>query len=97
MRIWHKALILGVVTEVATLAWLIFDRAQSRVSMTLALLHTPAMFLIRHGTPWLPAILIEAALWMLFWFLLLRLFATPSDESTSVTFSGIHSERKNHE
>ena len=55
--------------------------------MTLALLHTPAMFLIRHGTPWLPAILIEATLWMLFWFLLLRLFAAPRDELTKVSFA----------
>lgn len=94
MKVWHKALILAVVTESVTIAWFIVARRRGAVSTILDLLHTPAMFLIRHGTPWLLAILIEAALWMLFWFLVLRLFATPTDELASVTFSGIQSERK---
>lgn len=97
MKTAHKALILGVVTEAATVAWYIFARGRTEVPVTLFVLHTPAIFLIRHGAPWLLSVLIEAALWMLFWFLVLRLFASPKDELTSVTFSGIHSERKNHD
>lgn len=97
MKIWHKALILGVFTEGATVAWFVFVRMRGETSKMLAFVHAPGIFLISHGMPWLLAVLTEAALWILFWFLLLRLFATPTDELTSVTLSGIHSERKSHD
>lgn len=97
MKTWHKALMLGVVTEVVTIAWFVFERAHRETSKMLALLHAPGILLISRGSPWLLAVFIEAALWMLFWFLLLRLFATPKDELTKVTFSGIHSDRTDHE
>ena len=87
MRIWLKALILGVATESATVAWFVFERAHGETSKMLALLHTPGIFLISRGAPWLLAVLIEAALWMLVWFLLLRLFASPRDELTGVSFT----------
>lgn len=97
MKTWQKALIIAVVTEVVTIALLVLERAHGEISTIVALLHTPGIFLIRHGAPWLLAVLTEAALWMVFWFLLLRLFATPKDELTKVTFSGIHSDRTDHE
>jgi hypothetical protein len=97
MRIWLKALILGVATESATVAWFIAARgSDDGFPRTLVILHYPAILLNLIGTPWLLAVLIEAALWMLVWFLLLRLFASPRDELTSVTFSGIQNETKNH-
>lgn len=87
MRIWHKALILGVVTESATVAWFIAARgSDDGFPRTLVILHYPAILLTFIGAPWLLAVLIETALWMLVWFLLLRLFAPPRDELTGLSF-----------
>jgi hypothetical protein len=97
MKILHKAVILGIVTESLTVSWFVVARGQGGISTMLAILHAPGISLLSHGSPWLLAVLIETALWVLFWFLLLRLFATPRDEVTSGTFTGIHSERKSHE
>jgi hypothetical protein len=97
MKIWHKALILAVVTESLTIAWFFIARARGGATIVPAIFHAPAIFLIFRGWPWLLTLLIETALWMLFWFLLLRLFATPRNELTDISFGGIHSERKNHD
>lgn len=81
MRIWLKALILGGATESATVAWVIAARgSDDGFPRTLVILHYPAIVLNLIGAPWLLAVLIEAALWMLVWFLLLRLFASPREE-----------------
>jgi predicted acyltransferase len=86
MRIWHKALILAVVTETVTVAWFVYARPNDETSTSmLALLHFPGIVLILLGWPWLFAILIEAALWMLVWFVVLRLFAMPRDELTKLS------------
>lgn len=88
MRIWHKALILGVVTESATVAWFIAARGSNDgFPRTLVILHYPAILLNFIGAPWLLAVLVETALWMLVWFLLLRLFAPPKDELTGLSFT----------
>lgn len=88
MKIWHKALILGVVTESATVAWLIAARVSNDgFPRTLMILHYPAIVLNFIGVPWLLAVLIETAVWMLVWFLLLRLFAPPRDELTGLSFA----------
>ena len=88
MRIWHKALILGVVTESATVAWFIAARgSDDGFPRTLVILHYPAILLNFIGAPWLLAVLIETTLWMLVWFLLLRLFAPPKDELTGLSFT----------
>lgn len=88
MKIWHKALILCLVTESATIAWFIAARgSDDGFPRTLVILHYPAILLNRIGAPWLLAVLIETALWMLVWFLLLRLFAPPRDELTGLSFS----------
>jgi hypothetical protein len=88
MRIWRKALMLGIVTESATVAWFIAARgSDDGFPRTLVILHYPAILLNFMGAPWLLAVLIETALWMLVWFLLLRLFAPPRDELTGVSFT----------
>lgn len=88
MKIWHKALILGVVTESATVAWFIAARGSNDgFPRTLVILHYPAILLNFIGAPWLLAIFIETVLWMLVWFLLLRLFARPRDELTGLSFT----------
>ena len=88
MKIWLKALILGVATESATVAWFIAARGSNDgFPGTLVILHYPAILLTLIGAPWILAVVIEAALWMLVWFLLLRLFASPRDELTGVSFT----------
>jgi hypothetical protein len=87
MKIWHKALILAVVTESLTIAWFFIARARGGATIVPAILHAPAIFLIFHGWPWLLTLLIETSLWMLFWFLLLRLFVTPKDELAVPSFA----------
>lgn len=51
------------------------------------ILHYPAILLNFIGAPWLLAVLIETVLWMLVWFLLLRLFTPPRDELTGLSFT----------
>lgn len=88
MKIWHKALMLGIVTESATVAWFIAASGSTDgFPRTLVILHYPAILLNLIGAPWLLAVLIETALWMLVWFLLLRLFASPRDELTGLSFT----------
>lgn len=89
MKIWHKALILAIVTEGVTIAWYAIARGSQGTLFSLALIvHTPALFLtFGLGVPILLTLPIEAALWMLFWFLLLRLFAAPKDELTTLSFT----------
>ena len=89
MKIWHKALILAVVTESGTVAWFIVARGSPGTLFNLSLiLHTPALLLTYGlGVPILLTLPIEAALWMLFWFLLLRLFAPQQDELTMLSFA----------
>lgn len=89
MKIQHKALILGVVTEAATVAWFIAARGQSDgLPRALVILHSPVIFLNFMGVPWLLSLLIETAVWVLFWFLLIRLFAPPRYELSNELFAG---------
>src|SRR5437667_295618 len=98
MKLWQKALILAVVTESITIAWFVIARRSlGDLPPALLLLHTPAIILIWIEVPWLPAILVEAAFWMLVWYLVLRLFAAPKDELTRIPFIVIQSERKSDE
>jgi hypothetical protein len=88
MKIWRKALILGGVTESATVAWFIVARGSNDdLPGTLVILHYPAIFLTLIGAPWLLAVLIETAVWVLVWFLLFHVFAPPRDELTVLSFS----------
>lgn len=87
MKKWQKALTLSVITEIVTISVFVAS-LRTGASRTVALiLHAPAILLIRAQVPWLAALLIEAALLMLIWFLLLRLFAKPKDELAKVPFA----------
>jgi hypothetical protein len=94
MKIWHKALILAVVTESVTIASYVIARGSQGTLFSLALIvHTPALFLtFGLGVPILLTLPIEAALWMLFWFLVLRLFAGPNDELTKLSSGDLQGE-----
>ena len=89
MKIWRNALILGVVTESATVAGFIVARGSNDdlPARILVILHYPAIFLNFIGAPWLLAVLIETAVWVLVWFLLFQVFAPPRDELTVLSFS----------
>ena len=80
MNLWHKALTLAVLSEVVTISLFVMSLREGFSRKVALILHAPAVFLIRAHVPWLAALLIEGAVLMLIWFLVLRLFARPKDE-----------------
>lgn len=83
MKTWQKALILAATTEIVTISVFVIARLRGGISMTWALiLHTPAVLLVRVQVPWLLAVLIETAVWLLIWVLLIRIFAGPGNNLT---------------
>ncbi len=89
MRISQKALILAVVTESITIALFIAARGSQGVFPPALwfLRHTPAILLIWLELPWLLKTLIGAALWMLFCFVMMLLFAGSKNELMMIRLS----------